>query len=543
MNDESPVLIAPSAWWVGTRLENDRFQCHAYFIDNGRDGVLIDPGSMLTIESTLAKVAQIADLDSIKYLVCHHPDPDIAASLPYLSDRLTRPDVQVVTEWRAKALLRHYRHRFDYYLVEEHGWRIPLSPGRNLEFQLTPYLHFPGAMVSYDSASATLFSSDLFGGFVPDSQVLVSHDLDYIIQSAKPFHQHYMPSTELLAAGLTRIQHRWPHISQIAPQHGHIIPSEIVDGAFKALQGIECGVFTMAHADLDLQRLLRIAEAKTRITEALLTAAAPTGLVNAMNTILAATHEASECALFIDVPGEGWTMWGLGLSGPTSREPNSDWPCVELPGAPAALLCISTPDNVHPDEDLMGMLAAMASTIRPAVDDYLEHFRETRRSAELSLAAHTDPLTNLSNRRALDEQTPQGAYSVMSLDLDYFKLVNDTYGHEAGDVVLKRVADVLRSSVRDGDSLYRIGGEEFLVCAPGAQEAQALAIAERIRGSVKALDLTGLAPGGRMTISIGITSTDGSDWASFADVLKSADAALYASKAAGRDSITVFQQP
>ncbi len=186
--------------------------------------VLVDPGSPLTIEETLDRVSDIASVDSIKYLVCHHADPDIAASLPYLSTRLTRDDVEVVTEWRAAALLKHYGHRFPYYLVEEHDWVLPLTADRRLEFQLTPYLHFPGAMVSYDTATGTLFSSDLFGGFVPDNDILVSDDVDYIIENATPFHQHYMPSHELLAAGLTRIQQRWPYIQRIAPQHGHVIP-------------------------------------------------------------------------------------------------------------------------------------------------------------------------------------------------------------------------------------------------------------------------------------------------------------------------------
>ncbi len=169
MNSDQPMRLAGDVWWVGARLDDDLFQCHAYFIDNGDDSVLLDPGSPLTIGQTLDKVAQIADVDSIRYLVCHHPDPDIAASLPWLSDLLTRHDVEVVTEWRAQALLKHYGHRFDYYRVEEHDWKVPLGAGRDLEFQLTPYLHFPGAMVSYDTGTRTLFSSDLFGGFVPDT--------------------------------------------------------------------------------------------------------------------------------------------------------------------------------------------------------------------------------------------------------------------------------------------------------------------------------------------------------------------------------------
>ncbi|MDD2858841.1 MAG: diguanylate cyclase, partial [Candidatus Nanopelagicales bacterium] len=501
MDHTSPIAIAPGVWWVGATLPNDSFQCHAYFIDNGDSSVLIDPGSMLTIESTLAKVEQVASLDSIRYLVCHHPDPDIAASLAYLSARLARPDVQVVTEWRAKALLKHYGHRFGYLLVEEHDWVIELAPDRRLEFQLTPYLHFPGAMVSYDTATATLFSSDIFGGFVPDADVLESHDLDLIIESARPFHQHYMPSTELLTAGLTRIQHRWPHIARIAPQHGHIIPEELVAPAFSALKDLECGIFSLDSTDLDLERLLLIAEAKTRITQTLLTAASPTSLVAALNVILAATHEASECALFVDIPEQGWTMWGLGVDGPLLHEPTIAWPSIVIPGVPAAQLAIRTPDEVRPNADLMSMLAAMASTIRPAIDGYLAEVVQERRSAVLSAAAFTDPLTGLGNRRALEQQEPAGDYSVISLDLDHFKRINDTHGHAAGDEALRRVAQALRSSVRDGDALYRVGGEEFLVCSPGAGPDQALAIAERIRAAVRDLDFTGVTPDGHMTVS------------------------------------------
>ena len=524
---------------MGARLDDDLFQCHAYFIENGGDSVLLDPGSPLTIAQTLDKVARVADVDSIRYLVCHHPDPDIAASLPWLSDVLTRPDVEVVTEWRAQALLKHYGHRFDYYRVEEHDWKIPLGAGRDLEFQLTPYLHFPGAMVSCDTGSRTLFSSDLFGGFVPDTDVLVSHDLDYIVESARPFHQHYMPSTELLTAGLSRIQQRWPDIRQIAPQHGHVIPAGLVQEAFAALKGIDCGVFTLADADIDLKRLLRISEARTRITEALLTIAEPGSLVAAMNTILSATHEARDCALFIDVPGQGWTMWQEGLSRPIRRDPDPRWPTVDLFGPPAAVLTLHTPGDIVPDEDLMRMLADMASTVRPAIDEYLEQLVQAQRAAEYREASLTDPLTGLGNRRALQLNTPAGTYAVISLDLDHFKAVNDSFGHAAGDVVLSRVSGALTASVRDGDAVFRLGGEEFLIILPDAGEASAVAIAERIRTTVKHLDLKDLAPDGRITVSEGLTTVHDASPDAFPDAFHEADIALYQSKENGRDTITI----
>lgn len=541
MGVSAPVEIADGVWWVGVRLPEDRFQCHAYFIDNGDDSVLLDPGSPLAIEETLDLVSQVSSPDAIRYLVCHHPDPDIAASLPYLSARLTRDDVQVVTEWRAAALLKHYGHRFEYYLVDENAWRLPLGPHRRLEFQLTPYLHFPGAFVSYDTATGTMFSSDLFGGFVPDNDVLASDDVAYIIENARPFHQHYMPSRELLSAGLTRVQQRWPSIERIAPQHGHVILGAAVDASFEALKEIECGVFTLADADMDLQRLLHISEARAQITDALLTIAEPLALVAAINSILASTHEARDCALFIDLPDQGWTMWGLGNARSVHRAPPADWPQVTLPGDPPALLSIHTVDEAHPDEDLIEMLEGLAPLVRPAIDQYLHDFRQTRRVADLRRAAQTDPLTGLGNRRALDTQVPRGDYALLSLDLDHFKAVNDTFGHSAGDTVLSLTASVLLGSVRDEDRVYRLGGEEFLVVLPGADVARAAQVAERIRAGIKSLDLTGLAPGTCITMSLGIAAVEGGQSRDFDAALQAADEALYASKDAGRDRVTVAQ--
>jgi flavorubredoxin len=231
MDPTSAIEVADGVWWVGRRLAGDEFQCHTYLLENGDDSVLLDPGSPLTIAGTVARIEQVMDLTSVKYLVCHHPDPDIAAALAPLSEQLTRPDVVVVTEWRARALLKHYGHRFDYWLIEDHDWVLPLHRDRLLEFQLTPYLHFPGAFMSYDTGTRTLFSSDIFGGFVPDSDVLVADDIDYVLTNARPFHQHYMPSTPLLQAGLARVRNRWPEIDLVAPQHGHLIPAHLVDAA------------------------------------------------------------------------------------------------------------------------------------------------------------------------------------------------------------------------------------------------------------------------------------------------------------------------
>jgi diguanylate cyclase (GGDEF)-like protein len=177
--------------------------------------------------------------------------------------------------------------------------------------------------------------------------------------------------------------------------------------------------------------------------------------------------------------------------------------------------------------------------VRPAIDQYLHDYRQSRRVTDLRRAAHTDPLTGLGNRRALNASVPVGDYAVISLDLDHFKQVNDLFGHPAGDAVLSQVAGVLAGAIRDSDAAYRLGGEEFLLVLRDAHADLAHLIADRIRTRVAELDLDGQAPDGRITVSMGlVTVTQGSSDV-FAEALEAADAALYASKQSGRDRLTI----
>ncbi|MEM9755908.1 MAG: GGDEF domain-containing protein, partial [Pseudomonadota bacterium] len=155
-----------------------------------------------------------------------------------------------------------------------------------------------------------------------------------------------------------------------------------------------------------------------------------------------------------------------------------------------------------------------------------------------------DPLTALPNRLSLDQHLAgcQGRHdtTVIRIDLDYFKWVNDTFGHAAGDQVLRRVADILRAELRSNDFAARVGGDEFvIVCGPGQTEDDARALAARIcsRGT------TPVEFGGKQlsfSASFGIAHTDTWD-CSTDDLLGFADAALYAAKSERRGSIAAFQ--
>jgi len=152
-----------------------------------------------------------------------------------------------------------------------------------------------------------------------------------------------------------------------------------------------------------------------------------------------------------------------------------------------------------------------------------------------------DPLTGLFNRKALQARfgdiraqarTLDVPVAVAMCDVDRFKAVNDTHGHDRGDLVLQELAYRLRAVLRTYDLIYRMGGEEFLILLPGRDLPAAAAMADRLRVEVAAAPLAGLA----VTVSIGVSSARG-DGIDLTELTHAADQALYTAKHAGRNQV------
>jgi len=162
--------------------------------------------------------------------------------------------------------------------------------------------------------------------------------------------------------------------------------------------------------------------------------------------------------------------------------------------------------------------------------------------------AQTDALTSLLNRRAFEEilrrdllrfDRSGDAMGIMLIDLDYFKQVNDSLGHFAGDDVLRRIALVLRDGTRPSDVLARYGGEEFVVLLRNAGLNESLIAAERIR--LQIANLSGLPGSVNLTASIGVAVSQPRD--TVTEFLLRADEALYRSKREGRNLVSVYREP
>ncbi|MEF2554571.1 diguanylate cyclase [Aurantimonas sp. A2-1-M11] len=172
-----------------------------------------------------------------------------------------------------------------------------------------------------------------------------------------------------------------------------------------------------------------------------------------------------------------------------------------------------------------------------------------RKSLEIKLAhiAATDYLTGLSNRRAFVEDTEAALVdlrrtarkaSLLTFDVDRFKSINDTHGHQSGDDALRAIATTCRSVLRSADLVARIGGEEFACFMPDIDAPDASLIAERLRHSIAALDVVSHPQSFKITVSIGVASMPPGG-ATLDQMLVSADRAMYRAKREGRNCVRV----
>ena len=206
---------------------------------------------------------------------------------------------------------------------------------------------------------------------------------------------------------------------------------------------------------------------------------------------------------------------------------------VTVLGTPMGVLHVVGQDGTPPGNDQRVGLEAIAEQAGMRIG--------ILRAMESSqLQATTDPLTGLLNRRSLEEELTRMRadgenYALAFLDLDHFKQINDTFGHETGDRALRSFARLLRRAVRDGDLVCRYGGEEFVAVFPGVSSMIARPVLERL-----SIDLCEAVAAGEVppfTVSVGMS--DSGLGADFAEVIRQADEAMFRAKQDGRDRIVL----
>ncbi len=586
INRDEAIRLSDHIWWVGHVLEDDKFQCHVYLIENGTESVLVDPGSKLTFKYVLKKVETIVPFNHIRYFICQHQDPDITGSLGLIDQLVTRDDAMIISHWRAIALLKHYALDLPMWCVEKNNWQLTLSEGRKLEFIFTPYLHFPGAFCTFDRQSGILFSSDIFGAFV-ESSSLFADDESYF-EGMKFFHEHYMPSREILFSGLCRLEAH--PVKMIAPQHGFIIPEPMVNFYFNQLKNIDCGLFMMAETNTDIIHLSKLNRILRESMETMILYRSFSDIgrslleliqkilpvetfecyaMNESKKILHISEENMFRGVEADLPekfkglmGMDKLAWEKKYGNKLVIEPyDSADKTLETEKKQSAILPLISSENkkIHGmaiirfsdqlmlDNETSRTLMQIATPLNVAVErEMIQRSMEIEKQKFYEQAIK-DPLTGLYTRVymneavsrlfSLQDRNPSTDIAVIMFDIDLFKRINDTYGHNEGDTVLKSISGIILDAVRESDIPVRIGGEEFAVFIAGEDAKQAVHIAERVSSRISQLQLPSPLDKERFSISAGVAfRTCGQ---SIKQVLYQADMALYEAKQTGRNKVIV----
>ena len=576
-----PVEIAPKIWWVGHVLDEDPFQCHVYLLDNGKESILFDPGSKLTWSYTRNKILQLMPLENIKYIICHHQDPDITSGI---SDMLNETGTEgrfLVTHWRVYELLEHYDWGIECYEIQDKGWELKAGD-ITLKFIFTPYMHFPGAFCTYDPKTKILFSSDIFGGFTKEFR-LYAKDAKSYFESMKPFHTHYMPSKQIVNHGLDNIEKY--DIDLIAPQHGSIIKKEMIPYIIKHLRELECGIYLEYEGVKDVEFVSKFNETLPQIFEV---AAYFEGFqtdtqkilnilkgILPLNSILALAlidndyfikldsdnSETIECESTKDEILEKYRniiddKKRYFISSEDFKFLKFDkpytlhlFPLLDYNKRVIGIGIFVLETDFNKSNEAIEVLKKLEIPINIIAKHETEIYKIENEKKKIYTMAITDSLTGLHNRYYLNEisriellKSKRYSYPIAAayLDLDHFKKINDTYGHDVGDIVLKQFSHLVKNSVRESDLVFRLGGEEFFILMPYVDKKGAQSIIERTREILKK---DGCIHIGKeeicYTFSAGITDTIESGH-NLDDLIKAADKRLYEAKTRGRDKIVYF---
>jgi len=496
--------INKNIYWLGEEDHINGLQCNAYLLVDGEEAVLFDPGSFLDFAAVYEKIEKIISLEKVKYVVLHHQDPDFCSAVPLFEKAGGR--FTIVTHWRTQTIIRYYGINSDYYLVDEHDYVLKLESGRELIFVPTPYLHFPGAIATYDKATKTLFSSDLFGAFSNNWQLYA--DANYI-EKMKTFHEHYMPSNDILRPVMEMLL--LMDIEMIAPQHGSIIKEDIPT-YIKALRDLECGAF-LNPVKKNIKKAGGYAGICGMVIRRLASIYLPEEVVEALEGLDIETGE--EIFEIKDYNYTGLELWE-NLFENVYVKKGLKW-----------LIVIEPLVEKLSNEYELPMPKIFKSKIKGAQQETMLLKQEVlelreinerlnRNIAQTQGKITNDPVSGLYNENFLKEYLKTELDNIIPVDnfenrclvvvnIDNMARIRFLYGDTEADNVLKGIVYILKEIKEENHLLFRLNGPAVACFLPNTSKSAAIVMAEACRNEIRSSNkfVEGI------TVSIGLSSLDG----------------------------------
>jgi len=481
--------VVDGIYHVGDPETKNGLDCNPYLMIDGEDVILFDPGSTIEFDVIIENIKGIVNLEQINYIVLHHQDADIVSSVPQYE--ALGLEFKIITSWRVMTLIQYYGIQSEYYLLEENNYELTLQSGRVLKFIQTPYLHFPGAFVTYDYKTKTLLSSDLFGAFSYNRTLYAD---DTYMEKMLTFHEHYMPSNAVLRPVMDVLLSH--DIELIMPQHGSIINKE-VKKYIKALRTLECGTLL------------------TPIKKNLKESGGYLAIYNDVFTRFMSLYEHQEVrSLFanmqffkidendyiVDYEGEADQVWNK-LFDIVKKSKGMLWITVVEPHVRnlSAIYDIPMPD-------------AMTSLLQSA---QMENQRliEMTRELEKTIQSVNEkliqcPVTGLYNEvflksllvEELSKEDWRDIGMLVSISIDDFSKYKLTYGVKEEDNVLNNIAYLLKEQF-GGTAVYRMESSDFALYIKGTTKEEVIKELEAARIAISRSQLFL----GKVTVSMGLT--------------------------------------
>lgn len=484
---EKIIELKKDIYWIGGGSQQGSLHCNPYLIIDGDEGILIDPGSVLDFEEVLENLKSIIPLEKVKYCILHHQDPDFCSSVPLFEK--AGANFKIVTHWRAKELIQFYGVKSEYYLINENSYSISLKSGRMLEFIPTPYLHFPGAFVTYDRINKILFSSDLFGALSANWTLFAD---DNYIDRMKTFHEHYMPSNDILGSVMEIFLKM--DIEIIAPQHGSIINNKIKEH-IKVLKNLECGSMLTP-----LKKNLTKAGGYSFITSIILKRLSNIFSKDEVMQILENLDITIDSDLNIsDYNYTGKVLWNtifnrmmsiygthwISIIEPLVKTVSREYE-IPMPDIYLSSKEHSTDYNYNENENLKSDNEKLKNSLKEvealmtrctAFNMYNYEFFRNYISREI--------------KRIIEEDSSQNP-GLMIISLDNTNSISYSHGEMAIDKITEIAAEIISEEIHEkkefGDVLFKLQGASFGCYMPLVNRNSVLELAERIRSKIEASD-------------------------------------------------------
>lgn len=493
--------ILDNVYWVGDSKQESGLHCNPYLIVDGDEAVLIEPGSVIDFETVYENVKSIIPIEKISYIILSHQDPDVCASMPLFEKNGFKGKIS--TFWRTAVLIKYYGIQSEVFLVNENNYELNLQSGRKIQFLLTPYMHFPGSMMTYDTKTKTLFSSDIFGAFSTNWSLYA--DENYI-EAMKVFHENYMPSNDIIRPVMELLLSL--DINMIAPQHGSIIDKDIKKH-ITTLRDLECGAFLnpikkelaksggyTGISNSILKRFYAVfnpGDVKEIFKDTSISIDQETGLIEDFNCTGKELWDMLFDIIF-SKKGLGWITVVETLVTKIVNEYGVEYPQI-------------FDKNLYNIEKIKDEISSENIELKKINERLQLNLDETR---EQLLKDGTTGLYNENFFRDYMKKEIEYNFNngkechLMIIDVDNTAKLSFQYGESSLDEIFRNITYLLKESKGDNHSIFKLYGSSFAYYAPTFSDGGSTEeFAERLRMSVSESELFPE----KITVSIGVVKT------------------------------------